>query len=411
MHQLRSIYCKRFDLAAYLAACDCDFDIIAITESFLDSSISNSFIVPSSYIGHHLDRNRHGGGLLIMVKESLSATCRLDLEVDCELLWFELFSQTQPILFGTFYHPPNSDLSILNSLNYSLLSIRTKYPIVLCGDFNLPQIDWSTVTPSISSPATALLCSIVNDNFLTQMVNFPTRQDNILDLISVNDTNIISGVHPIDSLPGTDHEAILFEVSAVPPIQQNSPQYLYNYHKADLVLFFDTLHHMPWNCISSSDVEEAWSLWKDMFFGAADAAIPKVRWRRSRMKHWFSYETIRLIKLKHLLYNKMIKSPNSDVIRSRYKCISNLVRSKTRKDTEDYVSTLSKSYFDSPKIFWRWLNSFKGSHTLLPPLLHDNSYITENSHKAEAFNAYFSSVFTVDDGSDISMLRKSLSFH
>ena len=67
-----SIYCKRFDLAAYLAACDCDFDIIAITESFLDSFISNSLIVPSSYIGHRLDRNRHGGGLLIMVKESLS---------------------------------------------------------------------------------------------------------------------------------------------------------------------------------------------------------------------------------------------------------------------------------------------------------------------------------------------------
>ena len=71
------------------------------------------------------------------------------------------------------------------------------------------------------------------------------------------------------------------------------------------------------------------------------------------MKHWFSYETIYLIRLKHCLYNKMIKSPNSDVIKTRYKCISNLVRSKTRKDTEDYVSTLSNGYLDSPKIFWR----------------------------------------------------------
>ena len=147
-----------------------------------------------------------------------------------------------------------------------------------------------------------------------------------------------------------------------------------------------------------------------MFFGAADAAIPKVRWRRSRMKHWFSYETINLIRLKHHLYNRMINSPTSDVIRSRYKCISNLVRSQTRKDTENYVSTLSKSYFDSPKIFWRWLNSFKGSRSPIPPLLHHDSYVTEDSHKAEAFNAYFSSVFTVDDGSEISTLRNSLSF-
>ena len=41
----------------------------------------------------------------------------------------------------------------------------------------------------------------------------------------------------------------------------------------------------------------------------------------------------------------------------------------------------------TPKIFWRWFNSFKGSRTPLPPPLLDNSYITEDSHKAEAFNA------------------------
>ena len=218
----RSIYCKRFDLAAYLAACDCDFDIIAITESFLDSSISNSLIVPSSYVGHRLDRNRHGGGLFVLVKDSLSVTRRLDLESDCELLWLEIFTQTGPILLGTFYRPPNSDPSILNSLNHSLLSINTDYSIVLCGDFNLPHINWSTVTPSLSSPAAAaLLCSLVNDNFLTQMVNFPTRHDSILDLVLVNHTNIISRVHPVDSLPGTDHEAIYFELSAVPPPRHN----------------------------------------------------------------------------------------------------------------------------------------------------------------------------------------------
>lgn len=115
----RSIYHKCFDLAAYVAACDSDFDIIANTESFLDSSISNSLIVPSSYIGHHLDRNRHGGGLLVMVKESLSVIHRFDLETDCELLWLELFSQPSPTLFGIFYRLPNSDVSILNSLNHS----------------------------------------------------------------------------------------------------------------------------------------------------------------------------------------------------------------------------------------------------------------------------------------------------
>ena len=44
-------------------------------------------------------------------------------------------------------------------------------------------------------------------------------------------------------------------------------------------------------------------------------------------------------------------------------------------------------------------------------MLHNNDSITEDSNTAEVFNAYFSSVFTVDDGSDIAMLRESLSIH
>ena len=115
--------------------------------------------------------------------------------------------------------------------------------------------------------------------------------------------------------------------------------------------------------------------------------------------------------LQHENMYTSVKSPTSDVIKSRYKQISNLVRSRTRQDTEAHVSNLSKQYFDSPKPFWRWLHSFKGNRSPIPPLLHNDENLTEDSNKAEAFNAYFSSVFTVDDGSDIPGLRESLSIH
>jgi len=173
------------------------------------------------------------------------------------------------------------------------------------------------LTLSISSPASNLFCSLVHGNFLTQMVNFSTRQENILDLVLVNHVDIISNVHPIDGLPGTDHKAILFDICVVPSTHHHGRRFLYNYHKTNFTIFCDTLCHMPWNSISRSDVEKAWSLWRDMFFGAADAAIPKVHLRRSKMKHWFSYDTIHLIRLKRCLCNKIIKFPNSDVIRSK----------------------------------------------------------------------------------------------
>ena len=72
-----------------------------------------------------------------MVKDSLSATHRFDVKVNCYLLWLVLLTRSGSILFGTFYHPPNSVCSILNSLNHhSLLSIRTKYPNLCCVEIS-----------------------------------------------------------------------------------------------------------------------------------------------------------------------------------------------------------------------------------------------------------------------------------
>ena len=65
-----------------------------------------------------LDRNRHGGGILVLVRDNLTVVRRSDLESDCELLWLELFSGIGPALFGTFYRSSSSDVSAVNSLTY-----------------------------------------------------------------------------------------------------------------------------------------------------------------------------------------------------------------------------------------------------------------------------------------------------
>ena len=62
---------KRFDLFAFL--CANNFDVVAITETFLDSSVPNAHIIPIGYTIFRQDRNRHGGGVLVMVHDSITA--------------------------------------------------------------------------------------------------------------------------------------------------------------------------------------------------------------------------------------------------------------------------------------------------------------------------------------------------
>ena len=96
----------------------------------------------------------------------------------------------------------------------------------------MPQKYW--VTPTVSSPVNSAFCSLVHDNFLTQLVTSPTRYDHILDLILTNDPRQVSNVHVVGNLPGTDHDAVEFVLSVSSDIAEQPNRVLYNYSKADL---------------------------------------------------------------------------------------------------------------------------------------------------------------------------------
>ena len=55
-----------------------EFDVICVSESWLDNSILDTDIHIPNYAVFRKDRNRHGGGVLIYVSDSLSAVRRLN---------------------------------------------------------------------------------------------------------------------------------------------------------------------------------------------------------------------------------------------------------------------------------------------------------------------------------------------
>ena len=105
-----------------------------------------------------------------------------------------------------------------------------------------------------------------------------TRGDNILDLIFTNCSNSISSVEIVDNLPGADHNAVKFVVSFLPVTQVQPNRVLFNYTKADFSVFLEVLSHIPWDCISfDSEVQYAWTCWRDLFFSAVSEAVPTVK--------------------------------------------------------------------------------------------------------------------------------------
>jgi hypothetical protein len=56
---------------------------------------------------------------------------------------------SKPLLVGSYYKPKENDLCSLDEFNKSL-SMATKSNAIVWvgGDFNMPKLDWSNITPT-----------------------------------------------------------------------------------------------------------------------------------------------------------------------------------------------------------------------------------------------------------------------
>lgn len=88
------------DLFAYVTAHP--YDIIAITETFLDPSINDSEFAPHFYSVFRWDRNRHGGGVMILVRDNILVSRHFDLETKCRFCGFRLLLQVIEASFWVY---------------------------------------------------------------------------------------------------------------------------------------------------------------------------------------------------------------------------------------------------------------------------------------------------------------------
>ena len=89
------------------------------------------------------------------------------------------------VLFSSCYRPPNSGSDWVDMFNIFLNQVSDQFDkVVISGDFNMPHIPWNNTGDAPNTNNSYI--EALNDHFLTQINNIPTRNDNILDLIITN---------------------------------------------------------------------------------------------------------------------------------------------------------------------------------------------------------------------------------
>lgn len=379
---------------------DCKADIVIGSETFLDPSIKNCEVLPPGFTAYRIDRNDGWGGAIIICKSSLITDIVFkSKETECIAIKVETYQR--PVIICSVYRPTNNDTNYLNLLANDLNTLRQKYktnPIWIGGDFNLPDIDWknsTTVSHQYSKEINDTFLNLTNECNLVQLINFPTRKDNILDILLTNNSSLLSS---ISNIPGiSDHTAIpVVDILCHPSRQKLPKRKVHLWNRADIPVIKAMIQQKVEefcldNQSNSSTIDTQWSDLKDIF-NSALASVPSKCLSQRFNQPWITTECKRLSKRKKRLY-KRAKRTNLDTDWSKFKEINKSCKKSCRKAYNCYINEKIINS-NNPKKFYSFIKSKRQDNVNVAPLKRGETYIIDDKEKANMLNDQYCSVFS-----------------
>ena len=373
-------------------------------ETKIDENICDAELGLENFDIYRKDRNIHGGGVLVAVKKHLKSRKLEITETECELVCIELIVEnTRPVAICTFYRPPSSTLEVMENLKDALMQMvaSRNTTLLLSGDFNLPDINWETnalkENPSHQRES-RLFLEAVSELGLKQFVDFPTRGDNILDLIL---TNQEFSVNNVISCPGvSDHDMIMydFHVKAEKLINRRSKVYLY--HKADLIGLNNFLQSAFSNFrvhASSTNVETQWVYFKSKLFEAVDNFVPSKVLKSNSGLPWVNYKIRREIRKRERLYKKAKRS-GSPIDTQAFKRQKRRVKYLINASHDEYFNNyILNDEGIKTKQFWKYVKSKRSYNSSIKCLIRNSQVFTKSEGILNALNETFYEAFSHDE--------------
>ncbi|KAK3084814.1 hypothetical protein FSP39_019487 [Pinctada imbricata] len=383
-------------------------DIVIGTETWLEPEIKNNEIFPNEYKIYRRDRKeKQGGGVLIAVKDHFISDEVEDLSPDdrCEMIWAKIeIVGCKTLYISSFYNPKTSDEQSLKWFNISVrrASQIKNAALLIGGDFNHPNWDWKN---KILKPNSSHLKQhyffgdILDDLGLTQVVEHPTRKDNILDLVI---TNLPNQVSRTEIMPGiSDHDIVFLEFNLTPKKVKQIPRNIPLYKKANWADFKTELNNtydIMRQEAHKMTVNELWHKFKTKMNELVIKHIPHKKLSSKPKTPWVTPETKTLMKRRDRLYKKMKKSGNVE-LKTKYKKLKHHVQKELRHSYWSYIENIvtpkeNNDSYSNMKQFWSYEKSKKTDYSGISSLKENGKIITDPKHKSNILNEQFQSVFS-----------------
>ncbi|XP_053692152.1 uncharacterized protein LOC128740616 [Sabethes cyaneus] len=407
----------------FLSTCECNLDIIILTETGLDDRINSLQLFGSSFNVFRCDRNpcnsdksSFGGVLIAVAQCHPSAIIETVNGKNLEQISVKATVRGTTILLCGVYIPPNRSQNIdvveihMSTVGELLSKCADKDVLLICGDFNQPRLVWdvNSVAASAHLPAAGAALRDGMDFFNLNQINFQTNHlGRTLDLVfcSPDHRSLVEGsITPL--LPVDPHHPPL--TITVPTARNNSAAFTrvgndnekrsLNYRKIDFVALSDYLSSYDWGILHDySDVSDMTATFCDIIEQWLNLNLPFLKPRNSP-----AWSTVRLRELKRLKNNSQRKYRRlkTTATRQRFKRHSDDYRRLNSALYKSYVLRVQTDLRKNPKNFWNFVNSKRKCSSVPLNVCLDGTEAISESDSCELFAQFFASVFADRIASD-----------
>lgn len=205
---------------------------------------------------------------------------------DHESIWCKLKFFGKTILLGGVYRPRNAPKEYLDSLyDYLLQNKNSHSNILITGDFNLPGINWCSLShdgKDFKNAESLLLTALTFS--LTQLVSDATRVSSsaVLDLVFASSSLPDCSVSVKDGI--SDNQLLVLEcrISGLRSYVKPSDTFVRDYTHADDDGVIGCMESLFSSFNDTNDVNVLWSKFKDMVILCASTYVPLKKKRINR---------------------------------------------------------------------------------------------------------------------------------
>ena len=387
----------------------CQPDIIIANETWLKPTILDSEIMPPGFnTPIRKDRADGYGGVLIATRKNI-IDCEIKIDSTCELIATKIqVYGHQPLIVISSYRPPKNDVVYAQEMCQAIRNVCTQNPsavVWLSGDFNLPDINWSSGAVEGNQYTNAVnshFLATFSDVGLTQIVDFPTRGERTLDLFLTNRPSLISRCVPTPGV--SDHEMVLTLSETRAKRLKPSRRKILLWRKADMahikseILAFGS--RFTEENSKSTDVDALWMQITTELHRVLDLFVPTKFTSTRFSQPWINGNIKALSRRKKRAFKQARRSKKQkDWI--KYKNLKKSMQRECRSTYHTFISDMLNDEDGKPKRFWSYIKSTRCDNSGVAPLLKDGILQCEASTKANLLNDQFASVFTHENTSNL----------